>query len=241
MGGMAEKPLTPRQKRFVDEYLIDLNSTAAYRRAGYEPKTDNAAAASASALLRKPKIVAALREAQLARSKRTGITQDYVLTRLRDNVERAMRAEPVLDREGKPTGEYVYEGAVANRALELLGRHLGMFADKVEHRLRGSGPGGEVEHSVKVQPEGVLSARIARYESCFKQLAPGAAPGTTFPQVGQRQRIRGSHASSRAARRRPAGTLGTVTVGPQAVTPVAGPPAGARGERPPRRWRCRAA
>ena len=35
--------------------------------------------------------------------------------------------EPVRDRDGNPTGEYVYEGAVANRALELLGKHLKLF------------------------------------------------------------------------------------------------------------------
>ena len=62
----------------------------------------------------------------------------YVLTRLRENVERAMTAEPVRDADGNPTGEYRYEGAVANRALELLGKTLGMFRDKVEH----SGPDG---------------------------------------------------------------------------------------------------
>jgi hypothetical protein len=41
-----------------------------------------------------------------------------------------MQAEPVRDKDGNPTGEYRYDGAVANKALELLGRHLGMFADK---------------------------------------------------------------------------------------------------------------
>ena len=37
------------------------------------------------------------------------------------------------DRDGKPTGEYQYQGNVANKALELLGRHLGMFVDRIAH------------------------------------------------------------------------------------------------------------
>jgi hypothetical protein len=43
-----------------------------------------------------------------------------------------MQAEAVTDREGNETGEYQYAGAVANRALELLGKHLGLFPDKLQ-------------------------------------------------------------------------------------------------------------
>lgn len=43
-----------------------------------------------------------------------------------------MEAEAVLDAEGKPTGEYKYNGSVANRALELLGKERGMFIDRKE-------------------------------------------------------------------------------------------------------------
>jgi hypothetical protein len=48
------------------------------------------------------------------------------------NVERAMQAEPVIDAKGVPTGQYVYNGNVANRALELLGKELSMFVDRKE-------------------------------------------------------------------------------------------------------------
>jgi hypothetical protein len=48
------------------------------------------------------------------------------------NVERAMQAEPVVDAEGVPTGQYVYNGNVANKALELLGKEQGMFIDRKE-------------------------------------------------------------------------------------------------------------
>jgi hypothetical protein len=49
-----------------------------------------------------------------------------------ENVKRAMQAQPVLDSKGNETGEYTYQGAVANRALELLGKQRGMFGDKLE-------------------------------------------------------------------------------------------------------------
>lgn len=71
--------LTPKQQRFVAEYLVDLNATAAYRRAGYACRTDNAAAASASALLRNPKVAAAVAEAQARHAAGAGVTAERVL------------------------------------------------------------------------------------------------------------------------------------------------------------------
>ena len=55
----------------------------------------------------------------------------WVLERLAWNVERAMQGEAVVLR-GKATGEYRYDGAVANRALELLGKELGLFTERGE-------------------------------------------------------------------------------------------------------------
>jgi len=54
------------------------------------------------------------------------------------NVERAMEAFPVLDAAGNPTGKYVYNGNVANRALELLGKEQGMFIERKEIGRPGS-------------------------------------------------------------------------------------------------------
>ena len=66
---------------------------------------------------------------------RTAIDKEWVIERLRENVERAMQAQPVIDRAGHPTGSYVYNGAAANRALELLGKELGMFIERREHKI----------------------------------------------------------------------------------------------------------
>lgn len=71
--------LTAKQQRFVEEYLIDLNATRAYKAAGYSVKSDNAAAVEGHKLLRNPKIAEAIKDAQERRSERTEITQDMVL------------------------------------------------------------------------------------------------------------------------------------------------------------------
>ena len=60
------------------------------------------------------------------------LTQEWLLTRLMENAERALQHVAVLDKERKPTGEYRYDGSVANRALELLGKQQGMFIDRHE-------------------------------------------------------------------------------------------------------------
>ena len=146
--------LRPKQQLFIEEYLIDLNATRAAIRAGYSEKT---ARQMGTENLSKPVIQAAIQEAFQARSDRTNATQDWVLERLEENVERAMGRVPVLDREGNETGEWTYQGSVANRSLELLGKHLGMFPNRTEV----SGPdGGPIEHEVNAKHE--LFTRIAR-------------------------------------------------------------------------------
>lgn len=69
-----------------------------------------------------------------------GITNEWILGKLKMNAERALQAEPMTDSDGKPTGIYRYEGSVANRSLELLGKHRGMFSDKVELTGKDGGP-----------------------------------------------------------------------------------------------------
>jgi hypothetical protein len=60
------------------------------------------------------------------------VSRQWVLERLKENVERCMTAVPVLDREGKPTGEHTFQGNLVNKALELLGKELGMFGKRPE-------------------------------------------------------------------------------------------------------------
>jgi hypothetical protein len=68
---------------------------------------------------------------------RASIDKAWVIDRLRENAERAMQARPVFDHEGNKTGEYRYDGAVANRALELIGKEIGMFVTRHEQGKPG--------------------------------------------------------------------------------------------------------
>ena len=73
--------MTPKQQRFVDEYLIDLNATAAYKRAGYK-SVGNSAEVSAARLLRNVQVAAAVKAAQDARSRATDVTAKQVLAEI---------------------------------------------------------------------------------------------------------------------------------------------------------------
>lgn len=109
--------MTPKQQRFVEEYLVDLNATAAYQRAGYTAKNPNVAGVEAHKLLKNPKITAEIDAARAKLSEKTEITQEYVLRRLK--------------REAELEGDGASHSARVS-ALEKLGKHLKMFTDVSE-------------------------------------------------------------------------------------------------------------
>jgi phage terminase small subunit len=127
--------MVPKRQRFVDEYLIDLNATQAAIRAGYSAKRADAIGYD---LLRITEVKAAIDAALEERRKKSEITAEYVLTNLREVVERCLQRAPVVDMKGRQVqdeeGRDVWEfnAPGVNKALELLGRHLGMFTDKVQ-------------------------------------------------------------------------------------------------------------
>ena len=107
--------LTPKQQRFVDEYLIDLNATQSAIRAGYSPKTANEQGAQNLAKL---SIAEAIKEAQKERQNRTLVTQDDVI--------RGLLTEAEWQGEGSSHSARV-------SAWAHLGKHLNMFTDKIDH------------------------------------------------------------------------------------------------------------
>jgi Terminase small subunit len=109
--------LTAKQERFVQEYLIDLTATAAYKRAGYKC-TGDAATSAAQQILGNIRVKAAIDAALAERSKRTEITIDLVVQETWLNYQRCVAAE---------------EFGAANKSLELLGRHTGAFPNKLLH------------------------------------------------------------------------------------------------------------
>lgn len=149
---------SPKLRQFVSEYIVDFNGTQAAIRAGYSPRT---AYSIASENLTKPEVQLAIQETIEKRMERTEVTQDYVVDRLYKIVERCMQGTPVLDKEGKPVGRWTFQANSANRALELLGKHQGMFIDRSETlnlTLAGNMSAKEAQAAIKALPKDELKA-----------------------------------------------------------------------------------
>ena len=143
--------MTKKQKRFIEEYLIDLNATQAAIRAGYSPDT---AKSIGSENLTKPDIKAQIAKAMAERSRRTGVNADRVIMELAKiafvNANDVIDPKTATIKKGalpedtaaiqsvkvKTFGEDGLEREIKMadklKALELLGKHLGMFRDKLE-------------------------------------------------------------------------------------------------------------
>lgn len=113
--------MTPKQQRFVDEYLIDMNGTNAAKRAGFSAKT---AGQIAEQLLKKPHIAKALAIALEEQANRTLISADQVLL----DIQR-IGDEALADKD--------YSQALRSR--ELLGKRYKLFTERHEHGGIGGG------------------------------------------------------------------------------------------------------
>lgn len=127
--------LTAKQEAFVREYMVDLNATQAAIRAGYSEKTSRSIGQEN---LTKPVILARIQALQAERAKKLELDADWVLRRLKEISDKCMQAEPVMafDYDSKSmveTGEFQFDSTGANKATELIGKHLGMFKDRIEH------------------------------------------------------------------------------------------------------------
>ncbi len=165
--GRAPADVTPKQRRFVEEYLIDLNATAAAKRAGYSEKT---ARQTGQENLSKPVIAEAIAEAQADRSERTQIDADWVLERLAEEVTADLKdlyaddgtlkpidQWPLIWRQGLVAGldvdELLADGARLGQVtkvklsdrlkrIELIGKHIGVkaFTERKELTGKDGGP-----------------------------------------------------------------------------------------------------
>ena len=116
--------LNEKQKQFCEEYIIDLNGTQAAIRAGYSGKTANRIA---SELLSKLDIQEYICELKNKRSERVKYSQDELMRDILEVKNRCMQANPVLDKEGNETGIWKFDSNGANKALDMLAKHVGFY------------------------------------------------------------------------------------------------------------------
>lgn len=126
-----------RHEKFARLVAAGDPASRAYIEAGYKAATDTAARANGARLIANDSVasrIAEIRaELEQAAQKAAAVTKEWIVEKLRENALRALQAEPVRDSKGNPTGEYAYQGNVANRALELLGKEIGMFVERSEN------------------------------------------------------------------------------------------------------------
>lgn len=191
---MSHKKLTPKQEKFCQEYVVDLNSARAAVRAGYSPKN---ADVTGPRLLVNVGIKARLKELQQEVQKRTEITQDAVIKelallafgRITDLTRTNGDGHLVLDfRDATPDQKAIVTGVktksrrekdgeewldvvetevkVADKvkSLELLGKHLGLFVDKLEMSGPGGGPISTVDLAKLTEDDLAVLQRAAEIQ-----------------------------------------------------------------------------
>ncbi len=137
--------LTDKQKRFISEYLIDLNATQAAIRAGY---AKSCARFHACRLMKRDDVKRAIDEGLKKQQARTELSADEVIEDLRELRDicmgrKSIKIMTIVKNAREGTAEPVevegamFEPASANRALELLGKHMKLFTDRMDMTSNG--------------------------------------------------------------------------------------------------------
>lgn len=112
--------------------ILKLSPPKSYAQAGFETKNKSNLSTRASALRRKIEVqnrIAAMMELELTHDLKT---REWIDDQLKEVVERCMQKEPVLNKSGRPTGDWKFDSGGATKALNLMGKDRGMFVEKVE-------------------------------------------------------------------------------------------------------------
>lgn len=140
----ADKPRRPHNATDIEAFCVHVAAGESYTEAARLAERFEVTAGVATPiatfaqrgakLASKPAVQARIAELKAAAEeqsrKKYAVDRDWVLRKLIDNANRSMQAEPVMDSDGNPTGEYKYDGATANRSLELIGKEFGMFVNR---------------------------------------------------------------------------------------------------------------
>ena len=121
------KPLSDKERAFAQEYALVPNSKAAAVKAGYSATS---ASAQGSQMLKKPKIRQAINLLRQENELKAGIDQVDILRQLQQIVTRCMQTEPVLGKDGEPTGEYRFDAKNALGAMDIICKMGGHYAAK---------------------------------------------------------------------------------------------------------------
>jgi hypothetical protein len=172
-------PVLPNAKheRFCQELASGKTAEDAHGIAGYKASRSGASQLKhqvnisnrVAEILAEREVIHAQATADAVKS--AGLTKEWVIETLMVNVARAMQAEEIKRSDGTGTGEYRYEGSVANKALELLGKEVGMFVDRKEIRT------GHLDElpadSITELREQLIAERARRAHSGSRQEAIG--------------------------------------------------------------------
>ena len=137
---MTEKKqkLTPKQQRFVSEYLKTGNATEAVRQAGYQCKRDDATREQGARLLTNANVARAIEKGQERRNDRLELEEDFELKKAIEIMQMCMEPKHVYGFDGKPVknsdGNYVmqFDSKGANTALQTIAKLRGKFVQKVQ-------------------------------------------------------------------------------------------------------------
>jgi phage terminase small subunit len=198
--------MTPKQEAFVREYLIDLNATAAARRAGYSARNADRIGPE---LLGKTCVAAAIQAAMAERAEQTKIDANYVLKRLAEIDQMDVIDIMHEDMSLKPISQWpkiwrqflsgfdlaeMFEGRGEDRDmvgilkkikwpdktknLELLGKHVsvGAFMDRSKTEITGADGKDLIPARTEDEERNMLADRIAEAMTRFSGKPPGQAP-----------------------------------------------------------------
>lgn len=160
-----------KRKKFAAAFIETDSTAAAAKASGYTPGT-------AAHLVTMPEVRAEIDKGISEAAQRAGVTRQWVIEKLKEVALRCLQGEPVLDKLGHETGEWKFDSGGANRALELIGKHLRLWGDD-------SSPTAQLGAAViRVLAQEAQASRLKAVQAAIPSTAP--APERVPPVESQK-------------------------------------------------------